>query len=56
MLTPAQRRAKASKWIDIVSNPTIMDISNTMDFYGPLFVLLAVIALLLRVALSGAKL
>lgn len=45
----------ASKWIDIVSNPTIMDVSNTMDSYGPLSVLLAIIALLLRVALSGAK-
>lgn len=41
--------------MEIVSNPTIMDVSHTMDSYGPSSVLLAVIALLFRVALSGAE-
>lgn len=48
-------RSKSSKSMEIVSNPTIMDVSHTMDSYGPSSVLLAVIALLLRGALSAAE-
>lgn len=43
-------RSKAAKCMEIVSNPTVMDVSHTMDSYGLSSVLLAVIALLLRVA------
>lgn len=39
--------------MEIVSKPTIMDVSHTMGSYGPSSDLLAVIALLLREALSG---
>lgn len=46
---------QSSKCMEIVSNPTIMDVSHTMDSYGPSSVLLAVIALLLRGALSAAE-
>lgn len=48
-------RSKSSKCMEIVSNPTIMDVSHTMDSYGPSSVLLAVIALLLRGAVSAAE-
>lgn len=41
--------------MEIVSNPTIMDVSHTRDSYGPSSALLAVIALLLRGALSAAE-
>lgn len=47
--------SKSPKCMEIVSNPTIMDVSHTMDSYGPSSVLLAVIALLLRGALSAAE-
>ncbi len=40
-------RSKSTKYMEIVSNPAIMDVSHTMDSYGPPSVLLAVIALLL---------
>lgn len=48
-------RSKATKCMEIVSNPSIMDVSHTIDSYGPPCVLLAVIALLLRGALSAAE-
>lgn len=48
-------RSKPTKCMEIVSNPTIMDVSLTMGSYGPSSVLLAVIALLLRAALSAAE-
>lgn len=48
-------RSKSTKCMEIVSNTTIMDVSHTMDSYGPSSVLLAVIALLLRGALSAAE-
>lgn len=38
--------SKSTKCMEIVSNPAIMDVSHTMDSYGPSSVLLAVIALL----------
>lgn len=41
--------------MEIVSNPTVMHISRTIASYGPLSVLMAVITLLWRVALSGAE-
>lgn len=48
-------RSKPTKCMEIVSNPTIMDVSLTMGSYGPSSVLLAVIALLLRATLSAAE-
>lgn len=48
-------RSKAAERMEIVPNPTIMDVSNTLGSYGPSSVSLAVTALLLRVALSGAE-
>lgn len=41
--------------MEIVSNPTIMDVSHTIASYGPSSVLLAVIALLLRGAVIAAE-
>lgn len=48
-------RSKPSKCMEIVSNPAIMDVAGTMGSYGPSSVLLAVIALLLKAALSAAQ-
>lgn len=48
-------RSKSAKCMEIVSNPTIMDVSHTTGSYGSSSVLLAVIALLLWRALSAAE-
>lgn len=48
-------RSKSAKCMEIVSNPTIMDVSHTTGSYGPSSVLLAVITLLLWRALSAAE-
>lgn len=48
-------RSKSTKCMEIVSNPPIMDVSHTMDSYGPSSVWLAIIALFLWGALSAAE-
>lgn len=43
LLTPISPGSKSVKCMEIVSNPTIMDVSHTTDSYGSSSVLLAVI-------------